>query len=813
VAGVGDRQSRAWIGPWLGAASVVGVFVFDSIAGASIVLVPLLVVGPLLAASSDKPSRTLWVGALAIAGSIPLGWIDEIGGTWRHFTGIAVNVAGTLSAWRLATARQHREDVLRHASPTLDRAARLALAMNAGKIGEWWWDIGSGRVGWDAQASALFGLEPDGFEGTYDAWLARVDERDRAAVVAAVEDGIARIEPFRFDHRCVWPDGSVHWLEGIGEVTVGEDGRPTGGVGLVVDVDERHRVLDERAHLTELERAARLRAEYVSRVQGVLATSVDTTEILQRVTQAIVPDLADWCTAVLAIDRPRHDPLIIAAHHDPSMLAFAEDVQRQFPYDPDAPWGAAQVIRTGQREVLTGIAEFFVPGAAERDVLARADVDSVVTVAIVGPLGVLGSLQLIRGRDRPPFSDAELELIDDLADRCGAAVHTAVLFARQASSRAALDTLQRFSGSLASAATRLDVARAVLTHSVAGIRASGAAMFVATAEGLRLLASDGLPSEAIDAIEHHAEAVMSRDGFDDRTVAVADGLHALVLPLRILSRTSGVVAFSFRDERTFADDEMSMMFTLVARAAGALERATLFERERETALVLQRRLLPDRPIVPDWLEAASRYEPAAQGRIGGDWYQLADAGPGRLLAVVGDAVGHGVASAAAMGQLRASIATAAASSTDLDTTLAVVDAFAAQGMDTIGATAAFACFDEAGSLRYGCAGHPPMVLMPADGPAVLLEGGRRPLLGFGAGTTNRLAESVEVPFRPGDLALMYTDGLVERRRESIDVGLARLARTVDGLRGAGPADLCDHLVAELEGSQTDDVAVLAIRRR
>ncbi|MGD9999103.1 MAG: GAF domain-containing SpoIIE family protein phosphatase, partial [Ilumatobacteraceae bacterium] len=598
----------------------------------------------------------------------------------------------------------------------------------------------------------------------------------------------------------------------IGEVTDDADGRASGGVGLVVDDDDRHRALDERAHLTELERAARVRAEYVSRVQSVLSTSLDTAEILQRVTQAIVPDLADWCSAVLAVDRPRHDPLIVAAHHDPSMLEFAEDVQRQFPYDPDAPWGAAQVIRTGQREVLTGLADLFVPGAEEREALARADVNSVVTVAIVGPLGVLGALQLIRGRAREAFSETELELIDDLAERCGAAVHTAVLFTRQASTRAALDTLQRFSGSLASAATRLDVARAVLAHSVAGIRATGAAMFVMTPEGLRLLASDGLTNDAIEAIEQHAEPVMARDGFDDHTIDLGCALHALILPLRILSRTSGIVAFSFRDERSFADDEMSMMFTLVARAAGALERATLFERERETALVLQRRLLPARPLVPDWLEAASRYEPAAQGRVGGDWYQLADAGPGRVLAVVGDAVGHGVESAAAMGQLRASISTAAASSTDLDTTMSVVDAFAAQGMDTIGATAAFACFDEAGSLQYGSAGHPPIVVMPADGPAYVLEGGRRPLLGFGLGMSS-LARSIEVPFRHGDIALMYTDGLVERRRESIDVGLARLARTVEALRGAGPAELCDHLVDQLESSQTDDVAVLAIRRR
>ncbi|MBI5088959.1 MAG: hypothetical protein HZB15_08905, partial [Actinobacteria bacterium] len=189
MAEVVTSGSRTWVGPWLGALSILAVVVVDSVAPSSIVLVALLVVGQLLAANSDRPSRTLIVGALAIACSIPLGWIDDIGGSWRHLTAIAVNVAGTATAYRLGLTRLRREDAIRTTAPTLDRAARLALSMTAGNIGEWWWDIGSGRVGWDQQASALFGLDPDEFEGTYDAWLTRIDERDREAVLAAVEAG------------------------------------------------------------------------------------------------------------------------------------------------------------------------------------------------------------------------------------------------------------------------------------------------------------------------------------------------------------------------------------------------------------------------------------------------------------------------------------------------------------------------------------------------------------------------------------------------------------------------------------------------
>ena len=164
---------------------------------------------------------------------------------------------------------------MQEVAPALDRAARLTAAMHAGKIGEWWWDQRSGKVGWNDQLASLFGTDPAEFEGTFDAWVARIDERDRDMVLAAVQDGVARGESFRFDHRCIWPDGSLHWIEGIGEVTIGRDGQRTGASGLAFDVDERHRELDERAHLVEVEHRARLRAEYLARVHGVLSTSLD----------------------------------------------------------------------------------------------------------------------------------------------------------------------------------------------------------------------------------------------------------------------------------------------------------------------------------------------------------------------------------------------------------------------------------------------------------------------------------------------------------------------------------------------------------
>ena len=694
--------------------------------------------------------------------------------------------------------------------------------MHAGSMGEWWWDRRTGRVGWDTELERLFDVEPGTFGGTFEAWVALVHQDDRSMVQAEVQRGVDERATFRFDHRVRWSDGSIHWIEGLGDVTVDDHGDVVGAVGLAWDVDDRHRELDERMRLLEIERQARVRAEYLARVHDVLARSVDSVEILERITQAAVPDLADWCSAVLAVDRPRDEPLIVAAHADDAMRSWAAEVQRRFPYDADAPFGAAKVIRTGERELLTGLSSLLADRGDARDVLERADVESVVTMPIRGPLGVLGSLQLIRGRSRPPFADHDLALVEELAARSGAALHTSVLFARQATSRAALETLQRVSGWLARAATVRDVSQAVITHGVHGLDAVGAAVMVGSHQGLTVAGIEGVPGSIDDGALHGlAERAMHADLV---TVEQVGGEHGgsgtehtvLVAPLRILDRTTGALVFVFEGTRAFAEAELSMVVTLGSRCAGALERAWLYERERDTALVLQRRLLPDLSGVPSWLEAAARYEPATGGQIGGDWYQLVDVGDDCVMAVVGDAVGHGMASAAAMGQLRASIATAASTAIDPAVALDAVDRFAAHGADTLGATVALALIERSGQLRHASAGHPPPVLVAGGARARLLDDGRRSLLGFQP--AGPLSPSASCAFDVGDTLVLYTDGLVERRHESLDRGFERLVDVVDELTlgpdPATPQHLCDALVERLVApeSSRDDVAVLVLRR-
>jgi serine phosphatase RsbU (regulator of sigma subunit) len=167
-----------------------------------------------------------------------------------------------------------------------------------------------------------------------------------------------------------------------------------------------------------------------------------------------------------------------------------------------------------------------------------------------------------------------------------------------------------------------------------------------------------------------------------------------------------------------------------------------------------------------------------------------------------------------MGQLRASIATAVATNPDPDDAIAAVDLFAVQGADTLGASVAYVLFDRSAPAKYISAGHVPMVrFQSATGRATLLERGRRPLLGF------RLADEVDrsekLDFGAGDLLVMFSDGLIERRGETIDEGLHRLMKAVEELADRSPQEIGDALLERLtEGyDPDDDIALLVIRRR
>lgn len=235
-----------------------------------------------------------------------------------------------------------------------------------------------------------------------------------------------------------------------------------------------------------------------------------------------------------------------------------------------------------------------------------------------------------------------------------------------------------------------------------------------------------------------------------------------------------------------------------------------YARERQVALALQDAMLPPpRPMGEH--RAAVRYRPAVGSlNVCGDWYDLIDLSGGRSAVAVGDVVGHGLSAACVMGQLRSALS---ASVRVADGPAQALDALSRYASSVEGAEStvvAQAVIDWAGrTIVYSCSGHPPPALLHPDGTVQLLDRALNPPLG--ARPVHLPNSQADAPFTDGATLVMYTDGLIERRDEDIDTGLARLAATLTGHRSADAETLADALLADLiPDGNIDDTALVVV---
>ncbi len=245
--------------------------------------------------------------------------------------------------------------------------------------------------------------------------------------------------------------------------------------------------------------------------------------------------------------------------------------------------------------------------------------------------------------------------------------------------------------------------------------------------------------------------------------------------------------------------------------AEAAERLRASERrQRETAVTLQRSLLPQELEQPDDLRIAATYQPGGtEAAVGGDWYDVITLGGGRTALVIGDVMGRGVRAAAVMGQLRTAVRAYARLDLPPHEVLQLLDGLAIEIDANQIATCVYAVHDpNEGRLVYASAGHLPILVRDESGTIHRAEEPTGPPLGTGGW----LHASGSVPLGPGSTAVMYTDGLVERRDEDIDEGVAALEHALAGATGT-PQVVCDRLIraAGVTADHDDDVAVLVLQ--
>ncbi|MGW0956518.1 ATP-binding SpoIIE family protein phosphatase [Streptomyces sp. NPDC002545] len=251
--------------------------------------------------------------------------------------------------------------------------------------------------------------------------------------------------------------------------------------------------------------------------------------------------------------------------------------------------------------------------------------------------------------------------------------------------------------------------------------------------------------------------------------------------------------------------------TDVTDHADAAERLRASERrQRETAVTLQRSLLPQVLEQPDDLRIAATYQPGGtEAAVGGDWYDVITLGGGRTALVIGDVMGRGVRAAAVMGQLRTAVRAYARMDLPPHEVLQLLDGLAADIDANQIATCVYAVHDpNEGRLVYASAGHLPILVRDENGTVLRADEPTGPPLGTGGW----VHASGSVPLGPGSMAVLYTDGLVERRDEDLDEGIAALERALAGATGS-PQVVCDRLVrsAGVQADHDDDVAVLVLQ--
>ena len=437
------------------------------------------------------------------------------------------------------------------------------------------------------------------------------------------------------------------------------------------------------------------------------------------------------------------------------------------------------------------------------------------------PLGVLhvGSLT------PREFTAEDKELLQLAADRAALAIDHAQLYAQERGARLRLEALQRVTDAALAYLSEDELLTELLERVSEALDSDTAAILLIEPSGelLRARAAKGIEEEVEQGVTIPVGGGFAgRIAAEGRAIYIPDVDHAdiynpilrekgirslLGVPLLVEGRVIGVLHVGPLTFREFTHDDKELLQLAADRAAPAIENAKLFE-QRRVAEALQRTLLPTELPRIAGLEVATRYVPAGSSGLGGDWYDLFELPESRIAIAVGDVVGHGVAAASVMAQLRTALRAYAAEGHGPASVVQAVDRLMWQLGPTAMTTLAYLVLDPLEeTLEVVCAGHlPPLLVEPGGEPRYMSLEGALPL---GASQTEVYASHI-VPFPAGTAIVLFTDGLVERRGASIDVGLDRLREL-----SAGSEDverLCSTALDELvPRDPQDDVAIVVAR--
>jgi GAF domain-containing protein len=435
------------------------------------------------------------------------------------------------------------------------------------------------------------------------------------------------------------------------------------------------------------------------------------------------------------------------------------------------------------------------------------------------------------------FDRALVSTLTTIAEMAGQAIERARLVEQIQRDSARHEALASLAELLASARTTLEVAKVVAVHAapVAGADSANLALLDDASGCMQVHHNPSLSPEVqaryqtvpLDAPIPHADAL--RDGqvliFEDLDRFSARYPH-LVDDLKVAGREAcalvplssargdrfGVLGLAWSGPIDLDPTDRAVLGEVGDLCAQAIERATLSDAEHHVVTTLQDSVLTRLP-PGTGLDVAARYLPAAHHvGLGGDWYQGIALDDDRYAVIVGDVAGHGITAVGDMAQLKAVMGALVRIGLPLGDVFQETTSLLRHAGRAVTATALIVVVDAAnGELAYAAAGHPPALLRMPDGEVIELRDGRQPLLGV---VTDATARAAVHPFPVGSMLVVYTDGLVERRREALDRSISRLATELGSVSRGDAESVAAQLLAShvVDRDPDDDIALVVVTR-
>ncbi|MET9579382.1 MULTISPECIES: SpoIIE family protein phosphatase [Streptomyces] len=392
----------------------------------------------------------------------------------------------------------------------------------------------------------------------------------------------------------------------------------------------------------------------------------------------------------------------------------------------------------------------------------------------------------------------------EVAFRRATEVDRARLLAAEQAARARLQHLYDLTAALAGAITLAEVSRAVSEVAPAALGATAAELYLHSSRLVPPLQPEdnGLPVGAGGWTD--LDRPSSSDGPHTREAADA-------VPLALSLEADGVHLGMLIVYGSLSATAPEHVTAVAQQIAQALRRAGLHEHEHRVAERLQLSLLPQLPRLPG-LESATCYAPGSDLlSVGGDWYDVYDVDSDHIGLSIGDVAGHGLHEATVMAQITAALRNIVPRcGTDPSAVLDELNTFLGRYHPNRMATACYLVFDRrTRTLTYARAGHPPPLLIHSDGTSAYLDHATSPPLGPVRNVRYRQADTTVTET---DTLLLYTDGLIERRREDLAIGMERLTEFAHTTSGLSITELCDRFLHhQPEAAFPDDRALLAAR--